>query len=85
MLRQDTAEARPMEDTGCLESINRTRWTVMGAEARLVYRASWAMLVGLVSSLTFASLSEAQLRTSPDITPFLSCLFVLRLRPGSLC
>ena len=26
------AEARPVEDTWCLEGINRTQWTVTGAE-----------------------------------------------------
>jgi hypothetical protein len=35
MLRQDTAKGRPMEDTGCLDCINRTRWTVMGTELGL--------------------------------------------------
>ena len=36
---------------------------------RLAHRASCARLVGLLSSLIFDSLREAQLRTSPGIPP----------------
>jgi hypothetical protein len=40
-----------------------------GEEARLAYRVSYAMLVGLESSLIFSYRRESQLRTSPDISP----------------
>lgn len=57
MLRQNICwektctEARHVEDTWCLEGMNRTWMTVMGGQARFAYRASCAMLVGLKSSL----------------------------------
>jgi hypothetical protein len=40
-----------------LEGIIRTPWST-GERARLAYRASYATLVGLLSSLIFASLRE---------------------------
>ena len=46
-------------------SMNRTQRT--GRGAWLACRASCAMLVGLESLLIFASLREAQLRTSPIV------------------
>ena len=53
-------------------SIKRTRWTVMEAGRRLLGQLA-ATLVGLSSSLIFASLKEPQLRTSPGIPPNPSC------------
>ena len=58
------AEARHVEDTWCLEGINRTWWSD-GDRAWLAGTASYSMLVGLLSPLIFASLRETQLRTSP--------------------
>ena len=52
-----------MEDTGHLKGINRTPQND-GDRAWLAGTASCATLVGLTSSLIFASLREAQLRTS---------------------
>jgi hypothetical protein len=52
-----------VENTSSLEGITRGR-------ARLAYRASCSMFVGLLeSSLIFASLRERQPRTSPGIPP----------------
>ena len=49
-----------------MEGINRTPQSDRD-RAWLAGTASCAMLVGLVSSLIFASLREAQLRTSPGV------------------
>ena len=54
-----------------MEGINRTPQSD-GDRAWLAGTASCAMLVGLTSSLIFASLREAQLRTS-GVPPGLSC------------
>ena len=54
------------------ERIKRTRWTVMEAGRRLLGQLA-ATLVGLSSSLIFASLKEPQLRTFPGIPPSPSC------------
>jgi hypothetical protein len=55
-----------VEDTRCLEGIKGARWSD-GDRAWLAGASSCAMLVGLKSSLIFASLREAQLRTSPGV------------------
>jgi hypothetical protein len=55
-----------------------------GGWARLAYRASCAMLVGLASSLIFTSLREIQPRTS-GVSLGPSCWLELRPRPGCLC
>jgi hypothetical protein len=52
---------------------------------RLAYKGSCTMLVGLKSSLIFALLREAQLRTFPGVPPSPFCWLMLRLRPGCLC
>ena len=49
-----------------MDGINRTPWSD-GDRAWLAGTASCTMLVGLKSSLIFASLREAQLRTSPGV------------------
>jgi hypothetical protein len=54
------------------ESINRTRWTMIGG----AWLAGYAMFPGLEPSLfflIFAPLKEAQLRASHDIPPGPSC------------
>lgn len=52
--------------------INRTRWRD-GDTTWLAGTANCATIVGLVSSLMFASLRETQLRTSPGVPPADSC------------
>jgi hypothetical protein len=72
------------ENTWYLEGINRTP----GSDRDRVWltgTASCTALVGLASSLIFASLREAQLRTSPSVPPGPSCWLEPRLRPGCLC
>ena len=56
-----------MEGTGRLEGIliDRTQWMVRGTWFSCI--ASFATFLGLVSSLIFASLKEAQQRTSPGV------------------
>ena len=76
------ADARHMEDTWYLEGINRTPQSD-GDRAWLAGIASCATFVGLTSLLIFASLREAQQRTSGDpLGP--SCWHVRRQRPGYL-
>jgi hypothetical protein len=78
------AKPRHMEDTWCLEGINRTSQSG-GDRAWLAGTASFAMLVGLKSLLIFASLIEAQLRTCPGVPVGPSCCVKPRLKPGCLC
>ena len=69
------AEARHVEDPGCLESLNRAPQSdrSSGDRAWLASTDSCATFVGLESSLIFASLREAQLRTSPEVPAAASC------------
>ena len=71
-----------MEDMRYLEGINRTPQS-NGDRALILGITSFTMLVDLISSLTFASLREPQMRTSSDpVGP--ACWHKLRLRPGYL-
>ena len=56
---------RHMEDRRCSEG--KKDFTGTGERAGLAGTAGSATLVGLTSSLIFASLREAQLRTSPGV------------------
>jgi hypothetical protein len=71
-----------MEDTRCLEGINRTPHS-NEVTALLLGTTSFTMLVDLTSSLIFASLREPQLRTS-DVPVVPAFWHKLRLRPGCL-
>jgi hypothetical protein len=73
-----------VEDKLYLEGINRTPQSD-GKCAWLAGTASCAALVGLHSLLIFASLREAQLRTSPDVSVGPSYCLELRLGAGCLC
>jgi hypothetical protein len=74
-----------VEDTWCLEDINRTPPQSDIERAWLAGTASCARVVGLLSSLIFTSLREAQQRTSPGIPVGPSCCLQPRLRPDCLC
>jgi hypothetical protein len=76
------SEARHVEDT-YLEGITRT-WQDDKERTWFAGTASCAMVVGLPSSLIFASLREAQSRISPGVLAGPSCWLKPRLRPDCL-